>query len=156
MPKNSQCRKTELGDPLGFFNILSVAMHPKIDGIIWGKKIRKKVSQCRRKLKGGPFSLARYCMLLEKLEKHFWFSSVGKMVPFDTVRVDWKKRVTIIVAFHFMKRRLIAVMKKHTYHDADEETDIQWYSWSSTLPNFLSCFSCFFDETSPAGLLTNI
>ena len=55
----------------------------------------------------------------EKQEKPFWFSSLDRIVHFDaiifcrtfvelfwSVRVDRKKRVTIIVAFHFMKRRL--------------------------------------------------
>ena len=55
----------------------------------------------------------------EKQEKPFWFSSLDQIVHFDaiifcrtfvelfwSVRVDGKKRVTIIVAFHFMKRRL--------------------------------------------------
>ena len=55
----------------------------------------------------------------EKQEKLFWFSSLDQIVHFDaiifcrtfvelfwSVRVDRKKRVTIIVAFHFMKRRL--------------------------------------------------
>ena len=48
--KVSQCRKTERGDPLGFFNIHSVAKHQKIEGVksfIFGKK-----PQCRKKLKG--------------------------------------------------------------------------------------------------------
>ena len=88
----SQCRKTERGDLLRFFNIHSVAKHEKIEGnknfyfrenshnaeklkgTLWDfptsilsqndKKIeggpfggkfffRKKVSQCRKKLKGG-------------------------------------------------------------------------------------------------------
>ena len=44
----------------------------------------KKVSQCQKKLKGGPFSLARYCMLRRKTGKLFWFSSLGDMVQFDT------------------------------------------------------------------------
>ena len=55
----------------------------------------------------------------EKQEKPFWFSSLDQIVQFGaiifcrtfvelfwSVRVDRKKRVTIIVAFHFMKRRL--------------------------------------------------
>ena len=55
----------------------------------------------------------------EKQEKPFWCSSLDQIVHFDaiifcrtfvelfwSVRVDRKKRVTIIVAFHFMKRRL--------------------------------------------------
>ena len=51
--KVSQCRKTERGDPLWFFNIHSVAKHEKIEE----KKnfhFREKISQCRKKLKGDP------------------------------------------------------------------------------------------------------
>ena len=56
----------------------------------------------------------------EKQEKPFWFSSLDQIVQFGTiisctfvelfwsVRVD-RKKVTIIVAFHFMKRRLKTV-----------------------------------------------
>ena len=48
----SQCRKTERGDPLRFFNIHSVAKHEKIEE---NKNFyfREKISQCRKKLKGG-------------------------------------------------------------------------------------------------------
>ena len=54
----------------------------------------------------------------EKQVKPFWSSSLGQMVQFDTIifcrtfknyfgQFVWiEKRVTIIVAFHFMKRRL--------------------------------------------------
>ena len=55
----------------------------------------------------------------EKQVKPFWSNSLGQMVQFDTIifcrtfknyfgQFVWieKKRVTIIVAFHFMKRRL--------------------------------------------------
>ena len=55
----------------------------------------------------------------EKQVKPFWASSLGQMVLFDTIifcrtfknyfgQFVWieKKRVTIIVAFHFMKRQL--------------------------------------------------
>ena len=50
--KVSQCRKTERGDPLRFFNIHSVAKHEKIEE---NKNFhfREKISQCRKKLKGG-------------------------------------------------------------------------------------------------------
>ena len=160
--KVSQCRKTEREDPLRFFNIHSVAKHEKIEE---NKNFhfREKISQCRKKLKGGtlwdfstsilsqdikqmqggPFgekfffrkkkfrsaeknergeSLVSPGMVCyaEKQEKPFWFSSLDQIVHFDamifcrtfvelfwSVRVDRKKRVTIIVAFHFMKRRLV-------------------------------------------------
>ena len=62
----------------------------------------------------------------EKEEKPFWFSPMGQIILFETikfrrtfenyflsVRVDWKK-VTIIVAFHFMKHRLKMHAPKNT------------------------------------------
>ena len=65
----------------------------------------------------------------EKQVKPFWSSSLGQMLQFDTiifcrtfvelfwsVRVDRKKRVTIIVAFHFMKRRLKRVTIAVAFH----------------------------------------
>ena len=57
----------------------------------------------------------------EKQVKPFWFSSLDQIVQFDTIifcrtfknyfgQFVWiekkKRKVTIIVAFHFMKRRL--------------------------------------------------
>ena len=83
--------------------------------------------QTSKKLKEDPSrkkiekSLARCCLLRGKSGKTFWFSSPCQMVQFDTVkfckafknyfgRFVWiekiHKKVTIIVAFHFMKRRL--------------------------------------------------
>ena len=53
MPKNWK------GDPLGFFNIHSVAKHQKIEG---GKffYFRKKISQCRKNWKRGPFGIFQH------------------------------------------------------------------------------------------------
>ena len=66
-------KKTERGDPLGFSNINSVAKQQKNEGgTLWGKKFSgKKVSQCRKKLEGGPFGLAGYGMLRGKTGKTF-------------------------------------------------------------------------------------
>ena len=65
-------KKAERGDTLGFFNIHCVEKHQKIEGGHFGEKFfRKKVSQCRKKLKGGPFGLARYGMLRGKTGKTF-------------------------------------------------------------------------------------
>ena len=44
--KVSQCQKTERGDPLGFFNIHSVAKHQKIEGGFF--LFSEKISQCRK------------------------------------------------------------------------------------------------------------
>ena len=72
-------KKSEREDPLGFFNIQSVAkLQKKLKGgPFMGKKVfSKKVAQCR---KNGPFGLVRYCMLRGK---PFWFSSLGQQVHF--------------------------------------------------------------------------
>ena len=47
--KSHNAEKTERGDPLWFFNIHSVAKHEKIEE----KNFREKISQCRKKVKGG-------------------------------------------------------------------------------------------------------
>ena len=48
-------KKTERGDPLGFFNIHSVAKHQKNAGGPFEENyfFEKKVSQRRKKMKGG-------------------------------------------------------------------------------------------------------
>ena len=71
--KISQCRKKlKGGDPLGFFNIHSVAKHQKnAGGTLWGKIFRKKSLAVPKKMKGGAFGLARYGMLRGKTGKIF-------------------------------------------------------------------------------------
>ena len=142
-----------------FFNIHSVAKHEKIEENFF-YYFREKISQCRKKLKGGtlrdfPTSILsqnikkcrgdplrkknseKKCLAVpkkiergdslvspgmvcyaEKQVKPFCSSSLGQMVQFDTIifcrtfknsfgQFVWiEKKVTIIVAFHFMKRRL--------------------------------------------------
>ena len=52
----------------------------------FGEKVfRKKVSQCRKKLKGGPFSLPVWYVTRKK-EKPFWFSSLGQMIQFGAIK----------------------------------------------------------------------
>ena len=71
--KISQCLKNPKGGHFGIFH------HPFCRQT--SKKLKeknsKKKSQRRKKLKGGPFSLARYCMLRGKQEKPFWLSLLG-------------------------------------------------------------------------------
>ena len=71
--KSHNAEKTEMEDPLGVSNIHSVAKQQKTEGGPFGENFisRKKVSQCRKKLKGGPFDLARYGMLRGKTGKTF-------------------------------------------------------------------------------------
>ena len=64
-------KKTERGDPLGFFNIHSVARHQKMQRGPFGEKIRKKCLTVPKNGKGGPFDVARYGMLRGKTGKTF-------------------------------------------------------------------------------------
>ena len=82
LKRSHNAKKTESGDPLGFFNIHSVATLSKIEGgPFGGKKFPKKSRTVPKKnLKGGPFGLVRYCMLRGK---PFWFSSLGQQVNFE-------------------------------------------------------------------------
>ena len=89
--KSYNAEKTVRGDPLGFNNIHSVAKHQKIEGGRFGEFFFEKKSleaeknergrfgifqhpfECKisKILKGGPFGLTRYCMLLEKRKNFF-------------------------------------------------------------------------------------
>ena len=113
-------KKNRKGGPFGLFQ------HPfcrktskKCRGALWGKFFSKKKSRSAEKNERGE-SLVSPGMVCyrEKQKKPFWFSSLDQKVHFDaiifcrtfvelfwSVRVD-RKKVTIIVAFHFMKRRL--------------------------------------------------
>ena len=89
-------------------------------GTLWRKnKFSKKKSHNAENLKGGTlWSRPVWYVTRKTGKKHFWFSSLGQMVQFDTIifcrtfknyfgQFVWiEKKVTIIVAFHFMKRRL--------------------------------------------------
>ena len=116
-------KKTERGDPLGFFNSHSVAKHQKkMQGGPFRETFfsKKKSRSAEKNERGESLVSPGMVCYAEKQEKPFWFSSLDQIVHFDaiifcrtfvelfwSVRVDRKKRVTIIVAFHFMKRRLI-------------------------------------------------
>ena len=124
--KSHNAEKNWKEEPFGIFQ------HPfcrktskKCRGTLWGRKISKKNSEKKclavpKKIGSGD-SLVSPGMVCyaEKQVKPFWSSSLGQMVQFDTIifcrtfknyfgQFVWieKKRVTIIVAFHFMKRRL--------------------------------------------------
>ena len=52
----------------------------------FGEKKSKKVSQCRKKLKGGPLVSPSIVCYAEKDEKSFCFSSLGQMIQFGTIK----------------------------------------------------------------------
>ena len=93
------------------------------------KKSEKKCLAVPKKIERGD-SLVSPGMICyaEKQVKPFWSSSLGQMVLFDTIifcrtfknyfgQFVWiEKKVTIIVAFHFMKRRLkMTINWRRTY-----------------------------------------
>ena len=101
-------------------SILSQNIKKNAGGPPWEIFFRKKSLAVPKKNERGE-SLVSPGMVCyaEKQEKPFWFSSLDQRVHLDaiifcrtfvelfwSVRVDRKKRATIIVAFHFMKRRL--------------------------------------------------
>ena len=106
--KVSQCRKTERGDPLGFFNIHSVAKHQKNAwGTLWGKIFFRKKSLAvpKKNERGESLVSPGMACYAVKQEKPFWFSSLDQIVHFDaiifcrtfvelfwSVRVDRKKK----------------------------------------------------------------
>ena len=113
-------KKTERGTLWDFSTSILSQNIKKMQGDPLGKIFFEKKSRSAEKNERGE-SLVSPGMVCyaEKQEKPFWFSSLDRIVHFDaiifcrtfvelfrSVRVDRKKRVTIIVAFHFMKRRL--------------------------------------------------
>ena len=71
-------KKTERGDPLGFFNFHSVAKHKKkCRGDLWGIFFRKKcLAVPKLKERGEPLVSPGTVCYAEKQEKPFWFSSL--------------------------------------------------------------------------------
>ena len=154
-------KKTERRNPLGFSNIHSVAKHQKkcrgdpLRKKNFEKKIRKKCLAVPKKNERGD-SLVSPGMICyaEKQVNSFWSSSLGQMVLFDTIifcrtfknyfgQFVWiekkkKRKVTIIVAFHFMKRRLkiklwiVSIKTRKKEKKCREET--KFHSVKSSFP----------------------
>ena len=93
----------------------------KLKGDPLGKKFSGKKSQCRKKIgRGDPLVSPGMVWYAGKQEKPFWFSSLDQIVQFGAIMfcrtfknyfgqfvwIEKKRKATIIVAFHFMKRRL--------------------------------------------------
>ena len=114
MPKNCQWK----GGPLEVFQ------HPfcrktakELKGVPFGEKIfpEKSLPVPKKNRKVGTlWSRPVWYVTRENRKTPFWFSSLGQMVQYfvellRTILVSscgLKKRVTIIVTFHFMKRQL--------------------------------------------------
>ena len=114
--KSHNAKKTERGDPLGFFNIHSVAKHQKqCRGALWGNFFRKKCLAVPEKMKGGTL-LSRPVWYVTRKNRKNLFGSVqvqfGAIIFCRTFKnyfgqfVWIEKKESLLVAFHFMKRRL--------------------------------------------------
>ena len=115
--KISQCRKKLKGGTLWDFPTFIPSQNSKkIEGGPFGEKNSGNKSQCRKKIgRGDPLVSPG---MVWYAGKPFWFSSLDQMVQFDNIifgrtfknyfgQFVWiEKKATIIVAFHFMKRRL--------------------------------------------------
>ena len=114
-------KKTERGTIWDFSTSILSQNIKKMQGGPFGENFfsKKKSRSAEKNERGESLVSPSMVCYAEKQEKPFWFSSLDQIVHFDaiifcrtfvelfwSVRVDRKKRVTIIVAFHFMKRRL--------------------------------------------------
>ena len=81
-------KKTERGDPLGFFNIHSVAKHQKMQGGTFEENFfsEKKSRSAEKNERGDPLVTPGMVCYAEKQEKLFWFSSLGQIVQFGAIR----------------------------------------------------------------------
>ena len=100
-------KKTEREETLG----TSDAKHQKIEGGAFGEIFSEKsFTMPKKKQKRGPFSLSRYCMLRGKRGKPFWFSSLGQMVQFGTIKLrrtfknNFGQFVWIVKKCHYKSR----------------------------------------------------
>ena len=78
--KVSQCRKTERGNPLEFFNIKKLKGEP-----LRKNKIEEKSHNVEKTERWQPLVSPGTVCYAEKQENPFWFSSLGEMVQFDTI-----------------------------------------------------------------------
>ena len=84
--KVAQCRKKLKGGPFEVFQYPSVAKHQKIEGGFFGGNFFEKSLKVPKKLKEGPFSLSRYCMLRGKRGKLFLVQFASQMLQFGTIQ----------------------------------------------------------------------
>ena len=117
--KISQCRKTERGTIWDFPTSILSQNSKKIEGgTLWEFFSRKKSLAVPKKIeRGDPLVPPGMVCYAGKQKKPFWFSSLDQIVQFGAIifcrtfnyfgQFVWiEKKATIIVAFHFMKRRL--------------------------------------------------
>ena len=117
--KVSQCRKTERGPFEVFQHPFCRKTSKKMQEGRFGEFFfRKKSRSAEKNERGDPLVSPGIVCYAEKQEKPFWFCSLGQIVQFGAIifcrtfknyfgQFVWiEKKVTIIVVFHFMKRRL--------------------------------------------------
>ena len=86
--KSHNAKKTGRVDPLGFFNIHSVAKHQKnAGGTLWGKFFfeKKSLAVPKKNERGEPLVSPGMVCYAKKQEKPFWFSSLDQIVHFGAI-----------------------------------------------------------------------
>ena len=87
--KSNNAEKTKRGTLWDFStSIVSQNIKKLKEGPLGKTFFSKKVSQCRKKLKGGPLVSPGIVCYAEKEEKPFWFSSLGQMIQFGTIKIS--------------------------------------------------------------------
>ena len=76
---------TERGGLWDFSTSILSQNKEKCRGTLWGNFFSKKVSQCRKKMKGGSLWSPGMVCYAEKQEKPFWFSSLDRIVQFGSI-----------------------------------------------------------------------
>ena len=72
---------------MGFLNIHSVAKHQKIEGgTLWGIFFQKSLTVPKKKQIGDSLISPGTVRYAEKEEKPFWFSLLGQMIQFGTIK----------------------------------------------------------------------
>ena len=88
--KSHNAEKLKRGDPLRFFNIHSVAKHEKIEE---NKNFyfREKISQCRKKMKGGTLWDFSTSILSQNIKKNAGGTLWGKI--YEKKVSQWRKKL---------------------------------------------------------------
>ena len=97
-------KKTERGEPLGFFNIYYIAKHQKIEGGPSVKKnFEKKLTVPNKTERGDSLVCPGIVCYAEKEEKTFRFSSLGQTYQFGAINLCRTCR-TILVSSCGLKK----------------------------------------------------
>ena len=123
--KVSQCRKKLKGGTLWDFStsILSQNIKKNEGGTLWGKKFRKKSHSAEKNLKRENSLVSPGMVCYAKKEKKlFWFSSLGQMYQFGTIKFCRTCR-TILVSSCGLKKKSHYISRVSLHEAPTKNTD---------------------------------